>query len=185
MNSQPEQKPWRLVTPHRRGRGLAVEFFRAGDRYRHVIHSTFSGGREEVCESVEGGPEQAWPASPPLQQIDCLELGPDHKALLLVGMAGGSHWSATVEAGDSGVAAWICFDIACRATGRPESIGSRYDLRAAFPAFARLEVDEGRLEIEEGRIAVIRPAFCDGPFPCTLRWRYHIIASHDERASPS
>ena len=43
-----------------------------------------------------------------------------------MGMAGGSHWSASIEQYPAERA--LRFDIACRAKSRPENLGSRYRL---------------------------------------------------------
>ncbi len=47
-----------------------------------------------MLASLEGDSQQIWPPSPPLQDLDRHEL-PDGAAVLAVGMAGTSHWSAS------------------------------------------------------------------------------------------
>ncbi len=47
-----------------------------------------------MLASLEGDSQQVWPPSPPLQDLDRHEF-PDGAAVLAVGMAGTSHWSAS------------------------------------------------------------------------------------------
>jgi hypothetical protein len=77
-----------------------------------------------VLESLEGTPDEAWPSSPPFQSAT-YEQKPEGPVILLVGMAGKSHWSASVEL--EGSDGQIRFDVACRAMHPPkEALGSRY-----------------------------------------------------------
>src|SRR3954451_16891094 len=80
------------------GTRLLVEFIRYGDRYGHVISLVNAAGEiEPLLESVEGRSDDAWPDSPPLQSLSIEKLPDGRSAALLVGMAGRSHWSASVE----------------------------------------------------------------------------------------
>ena len=103
---------------------LRVEFFRAADRFAHRVSIVDTEGHEtKVAESIEGSAEEAWPASPALQECH-RETGPDGRPrLLLVGMSGGSHWSMSVETIDEKA---IVFDVACRGRGFPPRVGSAY-----------------------------------------------------------
>lgn len=111
------------------GGGLRVDFTRADDRFAHVIgwlNEVPGGGLEFVplLESVEGTADDNWPASPPLQSLH-VEDRPDGKRLaLLVGMAGRSHWSASLEFDPAlGKATW---DVACRLHAEPAALTSTY-----------------------------------------------------------
>ncbi|HEY2894185.1 MAG TPA: hypothetical protein VGJ16_08235, partial [Pirellulales bacterium] len=76
-------------------------------------------------------PDDAWPSSPPFQSAT-YEQKPDGPVILLVGMAGKSHWSASVELDRAD--GHIRFDVACRAMAPPkDALGSRY---RAVPGFA-------------------------------------------------
>ena len=76
-----------------------------------------------MLESVEGSASDDWPASPPLQNLSIEELAPGRRAALLVGMAGRSHWSASIEPVPGQAA--LLFDVACRTSDSDVSLGSR------------------------------------------------------------
>lgn len=69
-------------------------FSKRGDRWSHQV--VIGDGPQEtlLLSSLEGDSQQVWPPSPPLQDLDRHEL-PDGAAVLAVGMAGTSHWSAS------------------------------------------------------------------------------------------
>ncbi|MCL4203364.1 MAG: hypothetical protein KJ000_12755 [Pirellulaceae bacterium] len=93
-----------------------------GDRYAHRLQMT-DGGEEEVClESLEGVDGENWPPSPALQQLSFQSGASGEPCALLVGMAGKSHWSMSVEANELS----LLFDVACRVHEPPERLGSRY-----------------------------------------------------------
>ena len=72
------------------------------DRWSQVVELVDQHGtKSEIMRSIEGSLESDtesadWPPSPPLQEINLHELG-SSSALLGVGMAGKSHWSASVS----------------------------------------------------------------------------------------
>jgi hypothetical protein len=106
------------------GTGLRAVFARAGDRFGHTI-GWWTGKRfEPLLESIEGDAAQAWPPSPALQQLHLEARGEKRRVALLVGMAGRSHWSLSVEAAEAPMA--LLFDAACRISGGAHSLGSRY-----------------------------------------------------------
>lgn len=70
--------------------GLEFRFPRIGDRYGLTI----SICSELVLEAFAGSAAEAWPAAPPLQQLHEQDL-PTGLAVLGVGAAGTSHWSAS------------------------------------------------------------------------------------------
>ncbi len=76
------------------GVGLFVQCNWQLDRYRHLIGIQNNGVRIPVLESSEGSPDEAWPPSPPLQQILTQSIDGD-PALLAIGMAGAGHWSTS------------------------------------------------------------------------------------------
>jgi len=115
---------------------------------------------------------------------------------LLVGMASGSHWSASVEADEAGEQ--VFFDVACRISDGPQWLGSCYVL-SGFPSplprpsadkrkgengttivIPRIELDESvsradgiRPVVETtGRMINVRVECGAGPLPRTVRWRY-------------
>lgn len=110
------------------GNGLRVAFAWHGDRFHHSIQGMSHGEPMLLAESVEGGADNPWPPSPPLQQLhkQCNDSGGE--ILLLTGMAGSSHWSGSVTAtvGESGPE--VTFDLACRHRMKPHWLGVTYRL---------------------------------------------------------
>lgn len=97
--------------------GLIAAFLRHDDRTGHRIDFRDRG----LLQSVESDSSEPWPLSPPLQQLSIEDLGAGPVGLL-VGMAGKSHWSVSVEAREE----MLVFDVACRVRGEPERLGSTY-----------------------------------------------------------
>jgi len=189
------------------GGGLRVIFARVGDRFAHTIgrlapstsdlrlpisdvRSPTSDARfVPLLESVEGTAGDDWPASPPLQSMH-LEGRPDGKRLaLLVGMAGRSHWSLSLELDPTG--GKVMCDIACRLHAEPAALTSTYRiaeaklLLASDSALRLSSVDreyELRVEAIAGDSCTLRLAGLSeitihcasprAPLPCTARWRY-------------
>ena len=85
----------------------------------HRIALVVGSELHELLASVEGDDQEVFPPSPPLQQWALTELGGGRQAALLMGMAGRSHWSLSVEPGTP--EPLIRFDVACRtsAVDRP------------------------------------------------------------------
>ena len=156
---------------------IAARFWRVGDRWRHefrVRPTAADGDERAVAASVEGTPDEPWPASPPLTQVEPVQLADGRRGLLAIGVAGRSHWSASVTADFDSCA--IAFDVACRLSEATERLGSTY----------RLLVPDGGLVIEplpiDGEPAcriLSDDGLCriDVPMqairlPVTVRWRY-------------
>ena len=151
------------------GLGLRVSFVRRGDRYGHVISILDRSGRQSpALESVEGTPADDWPASPPLSNLSIEEVAPGRRVALLVGMAGRSHWSASIEPVPGQAA--VIFDIACRTAGggrEPVQLGSRYLLLRGQVA---LVSDTARVSEYEAAVSIQPTAAALGS--ATVRWRY-------------
>ncbi len=165
------------------------------DRYGHAISVVHASGKiSTVLTSIEGDASEAWPASPPLQSISVEEVASGRNAALLVGMAGRSHWSASVEA-IPGQAALV-FDVACRIGTLPAKLGSRYtvaegqlvsgpgDKKREFVAVqlgtlgvrvCREQVPgcEAKLRLPDSGELVIRPDVGETA-TSTVRWRYRV-----------
>jgi hypothetical protein len=157
-----------------------VRFYFRQDRYAHQIYVAEGGAWRAVLESVEGTPDDAWPSSPPFQSAT-YEHKPAGPVILLVGMAGKCHWSASVELDQAD--GQIRFDVACRAMAPPkDALGSRYR------AMSGCAIHEVRLEVipgshsdhvdtshDEQSIAILcgnSPAASTGKQ--TLRWSYAV-----------
>lgn len=157
------REPISLNTTSAEGLGLQVRFSWHQDRHCHTISLLVDGRAVPVLESLEGTSIEDWPPSPPLQQLSVEELRPQTQVALLVGMAGKSHWSMSVEpAGDR--AAFV-FDVACRARDAVEQLGSGYRLLAEG---ITTDGNHDGIITVEGRSLQLR---CDraGPTVATLR----------------
>src|SRR5947208_6718154 len=114
-----------MDAPGRNGLMLRVEFRWNNDRFKHVVSIVdVTGQATPLLESLEGTPSDPWPPSPPLQSLHIEKLSDGRRATLLVGMAGRSHWSASIEVALG--EAKLVFDLACRHTQQPQRLGSRY-----------------------------------------------------------
>src|SRR5438067_13480407 len=149
-------------------RRLRLEFARLNDRYAQRISLIAADGAiQPLLESVEGSPHDDWPSSPPLQSLT-IETRGDHVVALLVGMAGGSHWSASIEA-VAGKAELI-FDIACRHGAKRGALGSRYRRVSGAAKELAIRGEGANISLTDDGVA-IRPA--DGvDSPGTTRWRF-------------
>lgn len=117
-------KPQTLQAADSNGNGLRIEFFWDGDRYAHRIETLRANKASLLLESCEGNDRDRWPASAPLQQLS-IEQRPDGcQVALLLGMAGQSHWSASVTA--TGTDPSLLFEMACRTKDRSALLCSSY-----------------------------------------------------------
>jgi len=92
----------------------------------HEIGIDCGGNLVPLMVSIEGTPLDAWPVSPPMQQMvqDTIHEGLS-PVLLGVGSSGNGHWSCAIESHDN---AWLKFDIACKNSKRSTTLGSSYQL---------------------------------------------------------
>lgn len=151
---------------------LRIEFIRHGDRFAQFISVIDAAGNAiPALESIEGTSKDEWPTSPPLQSLSIETLPDGRRAALLVGMAGGSHWSASVEpiAGEAA----LLFDIACRHSKAPIHLGSCYRrLRAGERQVAI--VAEGASFVERQDSVEICPAVAATTAGMT-RWKFSVL----------
>jgi hypothetical protein len=105
---------------------LRISFQRAGDRFGHTIELLDGDAAHPVLTSLEGTPAEPWPGSPPFQEAHLEQRAGGRQVVLLVGMAGHSHWSGSAEIDPQNHS--VVFDIACRMRGRAEWLGSRYEI---------------------------------------------------------
>jgi hypothetical protein len=177
------------------GAGLQVGFDFRGDRLGHEIRLADGSAWLAALRSVEDSPTADWPSSPPLQSLH-FETSAEHgQVALLVGMAGQSHWSASVKIGSS--EGKLHFDIACRVRGpRSGLLGSRYqtslplvahDERQAWLAVPgpstkvlHLRLDDpwqqSRLEATPAGLAIIASSSTLLAASQTVRWGYWVAA---------
>ncbi len=161
---------------------LQVLFRRVGDRWRHVIQLKRALQSDWMLMSIDGTPADSWPASPPFQSLE-LHTTPDQKqTALLVGMAGGNHWSASVETNVE--TERIAFDVACRIGAEPTWLGSSYSIAPSVCADVgprpQIDMDEALssaggirpvVKTADGKI-LVQVTTNPGPLPRTVRWRY-------------
>lgn len=115
---------------------LQLTFEFQQDRYSHrlFLAPAESAGSDEhkgsvddrpAMASYEGAADQAWPVSPPFQQLS-VEPIEGRDVALLTGMAGKSHWSASISPDLD--RPFLTFDIATKYSDSPEYLGSRYEI---------------------------------------------------------
>ena len=108
---------------------IKLEFARGPDRWAHRWLVATDNSELEIMSSEEGTPIQNWPSSPPLQEVSrhCLD---GTVAILGVGMAGKSHWSASYSLDGVEFESAIKSDLAClqKSTASDASLGSKYSL---------------------------------------------------------
>ncbi len=105
-------------------RGLRINFHWHQDRFAHSIGFADEKRFVPLLASHEGSETDPWPHSPPLQDLSELPSASGQRSILLVGRAGRSHWSASVETSLSPLA--IHLDIACRLYESPQILCSSY-----------------------------------------------------------
>jgi hypothetical protein len=158
------------------GTSLRLEFIWLGDRYgQRISLIDAKGAAQQLLESIEGTPHDAWPPSPPLQSLT-IETRPNGQhAALLLGMAGRCHWSASIETAEGKAA--LIFDIACRHGENPGHLGSLY--RRLSPLvnirLSALECRDATVS-EAGDIVEIIPLFV--MLEGTSRWRFAVACKN-------
>jgi hypothetical protein len=161
------------------------------DRVSHRIEVLDAGSRILAeLRSVEGTSADEWPPSPALQNCSLQEIRPGERAAFIVGMAGKSHWSASMEALPHQGA--LVFDFACRVHQTPQWLGTSYAIPMPSPhAVTRFELLKAGIAIHlvkpadgirgpdlaqmsEQSLRFACPEASPAKFPATLRWRYRI-----------
>jgi hypothetical protein len=124
----------------------------AADRVGHRIEVLLPGAADTPSvlaelRSLEGTSHELWPPSPPLQSCSLQEIQPAQTAAFLVGMAGKSHWSASIETIPG--QAEVVFDVACRVSQIPDWLGSTYS-----PSVVRVK-DQHSMQVQSP-VAILR-----------------------------
>ena len=181
-----------LEVAQRDGRRLRVTFEWRGDRFTHHF-DVLEGGQVHRClVAIEGQDDEPWPASPALQQLSVEATTPAGGVALLIGMAGRSHWSLSVERESQ--SASLLFDVAARVQSLPRCLGSRYQAclpgavaasqqvsfaigAAVGPLYLRA-VSAGQpapdLVLDGDQVAVAFDDLTIARYPTTLRWKYRV-----------
>lgn len=164
------------------GDRLQLRFTRRGDRWEHAVEFRDAGRAVWQLNSSEGIADDVWPVSPPFQSLEMHSHSDGRVFALLVGMAGASHWSASVEADP--IREHIIFDVACRIKAEPKWLGSSYVVsnsaeRSRIAAIALESTPSGSMPVIEaiGQQIIVRVADLSGSLPRTVRWKYAISAS--------
>lgn len=154
------------------GHGLRVVFTFEHDRWRHRIDQVDGEQVTTVWQSVEGTAQDDWPASPALQDLSRETLPDGRQVIFLVGKAGSSHWSASIEAVSE--PPQLVFDIACRHGATPGYLGSRYVATTSAAAIAFAQSDLASTEFRQQADGMtITPALVASSKPLqTTRWKY-------------
>jgi hypothetical protein len=181
----------RIETQTVDGQRLAVEFDRSADRFGHRVMWLDGDVDSTLLTSLEGTATDRSPPSPVLQQlhIEDRAASPGNtsntsRVALLIGLAGRSHWSLSVEPCDK--AAAFDFDVACRFDSKESiDLGSTYKpavedgvlqveelaLSLGGGLFAVVRGDAGTKLDSEDRGLIISPRELKVP---TTRWKYRI-----------
>ncbi len=188
--SPPASTVYSLSCSSHDGSTLQVEFRRVGDRFAQSVRRLSSDG---ACSAswtgVQRSEPEAWPASPPIQELS-LELIGGRDVLLGVGRAGKCHWSLSVETTQIDAVAALRFDIACRCPEQPQWLGSTYRIDTPRTgqrdeAFQAGEAADSALSMrcEDDTVLIdcgpetvrIEPIARPLKWPGTVRWRYSIL----------
>lgn len=178
-----------LQSAEQSGRCIQVTFHQRNDRYGHEIVLVADGRVVPLLTSFEGSDAEFWPPSPPFQQLNIQEID-GRRVALLVGQAGKSHWSASIEVDSE--KPQITFDIACRIDCPPERLLSSYRIAdvtlTTTPTACRLSTGKATVGVEslsandaspsqlitDDRTLTIACMQRKTKFPVTLRWQYRV-----------
>lgn len=148
-----------LLRSARQQDALELRFHQEGDRQAHSLFWIRDGEAVPILRSLEGDDQSVWPPSPPLQQLS-IEHRASGDVALLVGMAGKSHWSLSVESLSAGR---LRFEAACRLSpadahqpAHTRWLGSTYVMDAESPLTN--SVPESSIVIVETDQWTFRPA---------------------------
>ena len=158
------------------GAGFRVEFFWRSDRYAHTIYGVLRGEAIPLLESDEGDSTAVWPVSPPLQQLHREErpgIGVG-AVLLLTGVAGKSHWSASVTGFGDARYTNLGFRFACRFREQPEWLGATY--RVAKGIFADQPSEDGGILLKTGEQG-IEFALCPSTIEISIATEWILTSS--------
>lgn len=144
---------------------VSIEFSWSSDRWRHELTLNGVESPRPLLRSVEGQDQSDWPDSPPLQELNQHSVD-DREAILGVGMAGKSHWSASINRELRG--GELNLELAClarsydaaAAVGQRPFVGSTYHVHEA----ASIEMNQagGAALTLDGFVLKVEPARGDG-----------------------
>lgn len=171
--------------------GLRATLAWTEDRVVHHVDWVAGNQTFRLLESIEGDDQQQWPPSPALQQLTIEPRSGRRHVALLVGMAGQSHWSVSIE--NEPKERRLIFDVACRIAEPSDQLGSQYRTSAQVNIMspdqgAELTVagrrcqlvlestGRGESDLLEFKNGVLRIVATQQlmTFPDTLQWKYSL-----------
>ena len=151
---------------------LRLRFEKQGDRYAQVIEVSEAHDWSPVARSVEGTPEEAWPFSPPWQELTAEQRGPDQQIIFTVGKAGTAHWSGSFSKLPTG---GLRCELACRTSRVPHFVGTTFhSVRKDLPEQLCIRTTPETQLVRELRQFTLNPFSIPLQFPATLVWNYTI-----------
>lgn len=171
--------------------GLRATMTWVDDRF--VQHIDWVAGAQSfrLMESVEGTADDPWPPSPALQQLSVENRSQKRQVALMVGMAGQSHWSVSIE--NEPEERKLTFDVACRIAEMSTQLGTQYRTSSAITLLGEdhgLEVavagrscqvilestGRGESDVIKHKKGIIRIIATEtlSEFPDTIRWKYSL-----------
>jgi len=174
--------------------GVGIEFHWTGERFSHQIFGLSDGQVEPLLASIEGSPEDSFPASPPF-----VELYQQEEIIFLTGATDAGHWSMSIESIRDGKLTGFLFDAACRIKLLPDGLTSCYrkaeSVRARLgdsslllstglgdfclqqlPLPATHEQPSCLLAFAGSEVRLTQKILSAGALPTTVRWQYRLIA---------
>jgi hypothetical protein len=130
---------------------LMVQFQPFGDRLSHTIGMHNGNKMTSILESIEGSSADAWPVSPPMQQMVSESVGNENAPVLFgVGLSGNGHWSMAIDTRED---RWLNLDIACKNSKSATRLGSEYRVGPEVECWQ--EEDSLKLVCNDSVIAVV------------------------------
>jgi len=176
------------------GGGLQIRFQFVDDRFAHKIAAVDGERIVPLAASCEGTPQEEWPASPALQEINTQSPG-ERPMAMLMGQTVQGYWSVTVELDPQ--TGQAVFDVACRVKSAPRlTSGYRTVVAPTTRPTGSLELSLGEISVEietlptpvvaglpdleaaeltvDGEGWRISPRNLPHEYPETVRWRYAV-----------
>lgn len=140
------------------GTGMRVMFEWCGDRFRHSIFAVRMGKPKLMVESLEGDSTEAWPSSPPVQQLHLQPNPSGREMLLLTGMAGKSYWSGSITTSSDLRWTRVGLHFACRHRMPPDWLGVTYRIADGVHAEASRQGSGTLLHVGESLTYELYPS---------------------------
>ena len=172
--------------------GLRATLKWVDDRYVQYVDWVAGNQSFRLLESVEGTADDIWPPSPVLQQLTLESRTQKRQVALMVGMAGQSHWSVSIE--NEPEERKLTFDVACRIAEPSSTLGSQYRTNSKIKLLAEdrgLELavagrdcqillestGRGESDLIQFKKDVVKIVATERllQYPDTIRWKYSLL----------